>query len=211
MTEAVPSRADARRLAYVGSIPGASDEDRDSDSWFTPAQYIDAARQALGGAINLDPFSSAAANEVIKADRWFTEEDNAFEQDWRLPSGDTPRTCFMNPPYSGALCAKAMTRFMDEFAREAFDEGIILVNNSTETKWFQRALGQAAAVCFTNHRIAFWNTDGKAVSGNTRGQAFLYFSRQPDADRFEAAFGHLGAIMWRHRPDATEWVPDALW
>jgi len=104
-----------------------------------------------------------------------------------------------------------MTRFMDEFARGAFDEGVVLVNNSTETKWFQRALGEASAVCFTNHRIAFWNTDGKAVSGNTRGQAFFYFSRTPDMKRFHEAFGEMGAIVWRTEPPGEKWIPDALW
>lgn len=175
--------ADAKKLGYVGSIPGA----RDSNAWFTPSKYIESVRIALGGEIALDPFSSDEANKIVKAQKYYTEQLNAFNQSWNANS------IFMNPPYSGKLCSEAVNKFMEEFASGSFKKGIFLVNNSTETKWFQKALGSANAVCFTNHRISFWNADGKAMSGNTRGQAFFYFGA--DSKKFIEKFKEHGDVI----------------
>lgn len=188
--EASPTTADPRKLGYVGSLTKSS---RDSDSWFTPQRYISAARDALGGHISLDPFSSPEANSVVKAERFLSESDNAFKTTWFPASreGETQtRTVWMNPPYGAGLVNDAIGIFLNEFASGSFDEGIVLVNNATETKWFQAAIKQASALTLTNHRIAFWNADGKAVSGNTRGQAFFYFGPRPET--FVQRFSEFG-------------------
>lgn len=181
-----PNKADAGKLAYVGRAPG---QERDSNSWFTPDRYMDAARAALGGTIDLDPFSSEIANERIGAKRIFTEQNSAFDNEWKKRG---QKTAWMNPPYSGKLCAAAVTRFISEYGY-SFKEGIVLTNNATETKWFQEMFRTASAVCFTNHRIAFWNADNKKMSGNTRGQAFFYFG--PNTDRFGGAFADIGECI----------------
>lgn len=183
------STASAAKLGYVGSVPGTK---RDSDSWFTPKPFVDSARKVLRG-ITLDPFSSEVANAVVEAEHFFTHKDNAFEQDWCVKTSKRLRTVWMNPPYSGKLCREAVNRFIDEYEDGSFHEGIFLVNNSTETAWFQRALQACSAVCFPKKRISFWNADGKAVSGNTRGQAFFYFGN--DIERFANEFGEYGTIM----------------
>jgi len=172
-------RADPRKLGYVGSI---SRSNRDSDAWFTPEKYLVAVRKVLGGTISLDPFSSAEANKVVKAEQYFTEKENAFKREWFSSKvGDSKNhTVWMNPPYGGGLVSDAVNLFLNEYAEKSFSRGIILVNNATETKWFQRALSVASALTLTDHRISFWNSDGKAISGNTRGQAFLYFGETPE-------------------------------
>lgn len=173
------SRADPKKLGYVGSVTRSS---RDSDAWFTPEKYLAAARKVLGNKISLDPFSSAEANKVVKAERFFTEKDNAFKREWfpNEVSDGQERTVWMNPPYGGGLVSDAVNLFLNEYEVGSFSRGIILVNNATETKWFQRALPIASALTLTDHRISFWNSDGKAISGNTRGQAFLYFGDNPE-------------------------------
>lgn len=185
-----PNTADPKRLAYVGSVTKST---RDSDAWFTPEKYVLAARASLGGSISLDPFSSPDANKVVKAERFLTETENAFKTEWfpkTRNDGDSLRTVWMNPPYGAGLVSDAMNLFLNEFVSGIFDEGIILVNNATETKWFQRALTIASALTLTDHRISFWNSDGKAVSGNTRGQAFFYFG--DNSKRFIQNFSVFG-------------------
>ena len=162
------TKANASKLGYVGRVPGT----RDSDAWFTPPRYIALIRRALGG-IELDPFSSDAANAVVGADRYFTLERSAFDHEWDAA------TVFMNPPYGVGVIGKAVARFLEQRDRYDFS-GVVLVNNATETKWFHALLSSAAALCLVRGRISFWNADGMARSGNTRGQIFLYFGDNPD-------------------------------
>lgn len=173
--------ANARRLGYVGKQPGR----RDSDSWFTPPQYVLAVWSVLG-TVDLDPFSSVAANRVVQARRFYTEADNAFVQDW------TARTVFMNPPY-GKLCRRAVEKFVEEYRCGSFQSGIVLVNNATETRMGQLLLQTAKACCFTNHRISFANVDGKRISGNTRGQIFCYFGTKRSL--FRRVFAQFGCVL----------------
>jgi hypothetical protein len=182
--------ADRERLGYVGRLPGVSA--RDSDSWYTPAAYLEAARTALGGAIYLDPYTSDAANQRVGAAVTYTLENPA-------PAGElwpVGPSCWMNPPYSGALVLTASEQFVSAFQARRFERGIVLVNNATETRFFGLLLRAAAAVCFTDHRISFDSLDGKRISGNTRGQAFFYFDRQrARAKEFAAAFAPFGPVM----------------
>ncbi len=154
---------DFRKLGYVGSLKPAVDR----NDWFTPALYIEAARAVLGD-IEFDPYSDPIANKTVKAKIIRTKLDDGDE-----PWPDV-KTVFMNPPFGKGMIEAAVKQFCYELERQLFS-GIVLVNNATETKWFQTLLHHADALCLTDHRIAFNQVDGKAVSGNTRGQAFFYF------------------------------------
>lgn len=60
----------------------------------TPPEIIEASRLVLG-RIELDPASNAKANEVVKADRFYSEPDNCLEHPfWEA------LTVFLNPPGS---------------------------------------------------------------------------------------------------------------
>lgn len=179
------SKANVSKLAYVGATPGAS---RDSDSWYTPSRFIEAARAAMG-SIDLDPFSSAVANTTVKAKKYLTVADDALTCAWSAK----PTNVWMNPPYSGRLVASACDRFMQEYDAGVVRSGIVLVNNATDTRWFQKMASKAAAICFTAGRISFENADGKNISGNTRGQAFFYFGK--DTSAFKHEFAKFGIIV----------------
>lgn len=181
------SRADITRLGYIGRRPGA--EKRDADSWFTPDLYLDSVRAVLG-SIDLDPFSSEVANRTVKAAHIFTLEKSAFDHPWNVC--DNVRV-FMNPPYSMGACGRAVNRFIDEYHSHHVAEGIVLVNNATDTKWFHALIKYCDAVAFTDHRISFWNDDRKDASGNTRGQAFFYFG--PNAGKFIETFEKHGSVL----------------
>src|SRR5262249_56141272 len=59
--------------------------------WYTPARYIELAREVLG-EIDLDPASSAKAQEIVKAQRYFTLEQDGLIRPWH-------GRVWLNPPY----------------------------------------------------------------------------------------------------------------
>jgi phage N-6-adenine-methyltransferase len=173
------TQADVSNLGYVGRQPNRK---RNSDSWFTPESYLSSVKTVLG-EITLDPFSDKHANEIVGATYYFDEDTNGLDQDWDVAN---PCKVFMNPPYSAGMMKQCCDKFVGAWDKEQFEAGIVLVNNATETKWFHKLLSKASAICFTDHRISFWNVDGKVVSNNTRGQAFFYFG--DGADVFNEVF-----------------------
>ena len=176
--------ADKNKLGYVGKLP-----DRDSNSWFTPSKYIEEARWVMGG-IDFDPFSSRDADLVVKAGQFYTEADDALVKPW--PNVDT---VWCNPPYGRGICSDAVKSVVENYGK-TFRKGIVLTNNATDTKWWNELASVASMICFTDHRIAFTNTDGKNVSGNTRGQCFFLLSSEPTTQvRFSHIFSAFGKVL----------------
>ena len=171
-----PVKQSASVLGYAGNKKSV-----DRNDWYTPDEYLSSVRLALG-EIDFDPYSDIVANATVQANFFRTKD---------CDQGAWPKakTVFMNPPYSRGLVDKAVNEFLHELRKQQFS-AIVLTNNATETKWFQALLLYANAVCLTDHRIAFYSVDGKAVSGNTRGQAFFYFGN--DFTRFYTAFCGFG-------------------
>lgn len=181
-------KADTNRMSYIGAKPGTNKDIRDSDSWFTPSHYVEMAREVMG-EIDLDPFSSKAANRHIRAKRYFDVKSNAFEKQWFQDQGRV----FMNPPYGRQLVNASVDIFLSNWSEERITQAVVLVNNATETRWFQALLRSSSALCLPSKRIAFETNDGKNVSGNTRGQAFFYFGHR--IQKFSDVFGFIGAVL----------------
>jgi len=182
-------KADKNKLAYIGAKPGTNKKaKRDSDSWFTPKIYTKMASEVMG-AIDLDPFSSGSANKRVKAKRYFDIQSDAFKQFWFQDQGRV----FMNPPYGRQILDKAVNTFLSNWNNESITQAIVLVNNATETNWFQSLMESSSAMCFPRKRIAFETDDGKHVSGNTRGQVFFYYGHRQD--KFSNIFNSIGAVV----------------
>lgn len=156
-----------------------------NNEWYTPAPFIEAARAVMGG-FDLDPASSEIANRTVKAGRIFTADDDGLAQEW--PVG----RIWMNPPYAQPLMGQFADRFASEVRRGS--EGIVLVNNATETAWFQTIAAECSAICFPKTRIRFLDPEGNP-GAPLQGQAFIYCG--PDADSFADAFGGFGLVV-RH-------------
>jgi hypothetical protein len=175
-------KTNPKHLSYVGKLPGI----RNSNLWYTPLVYVELVKSVIG-QIDLDPYSSLEANKIIGAKRYFSETLPAENEIWKANS------VFMNPPYSSKEIKIAVAKFLEEYEKKSFKQAIVLVNNATETKWFQSLAGKCTSLCFTNHRISFWNSDGKFISGNTRGQVFLYFGKSTSL--FKKTFKSIGIIL----------------
>jgi phage N-6-adenine-methyltransferase len=154
-----------------------------SMEWYTPAQYIEAARVVLGG-IDLDPASCEIANQTVRADRFYSAEDDGLRQQW---SGRV----WLNPPYCG-LAGEFIAKLAEEYQAGNVTAAVVLVNaHATDTKWFQPLW--AGHLCFTDRRINFYGPG--TVSGNTHGSTIVYFGKEPD--RFVEVFDEFGPVVAR--------------
>ena len=149
----------------------------EDNEWYTPVEYLESAREVLG-TINLDPASNEFANERVQAEMYYTEEDNGLEQEWY-------GSIWLNPPYS----SDSVKPFAEKLINSKFDEAIVLVNNATETEWFNLLISKASAIVFPKGRIQFDKRDGKHGSP-LQGQAFIYFGSNPE--RFMDVFSIYG-------------------
>lgn len=147
------------------------------NEWYTPTEYIEAARLVMGH-IDLDPASNEVANKTVMADCYYTAEDDGLTMAW---FGNV----WLNPPYSASL----VQAFAEKVAEREFDQAVILVNNATDTRWFRTLVECADAILFTTGRIKFYKPDSDKCSP-LQGQAFFYIGPAPEL--FLAVFGRYG-------------------
>lgn len=158
--------------------------------WYTPPAYLEAARQVLG-AIDLDPASTAQANQVVQATRFYSQWDDGLGQPWA-------GRVWMNPPYAAELVGKFTHKLCQHLTAGDVTAAIVLVNNATETSWFQELAQVCQAVCFPQGRVRFLDPAGMP-GAPLQGQALLYSG--PQVDQFLTVFRPFGGL-WRR--DATD-------
>jgi ParB family chromosome partitioning protein len=179
----VGSLRDAVRLLVDDPKPHVAHNSGEQE-WYTPPEYIEAARQVLG-SIGLDPASSSFAQQTVQADRYFTIEDDGLTQPW---SGRV----WLNPPYAAELVGKFTHKLCEHVLSGDVPAALLLTNNATETLWFQQALQSCSAICFPRKRLRFVDQDGDSGTP-LQGQAVFYFG--PDTGRFAEVFSSFGGCL----------------
>jgi ParB family chromosome partitioning protein len=137
--------------------------------------------------IELDPASSHAAQQIVQAERYYTQEDDGLSVPW------VSRSVWLNPPYRARLVSQFVFKLIYHYERGDIKGAILLVNNATETKWFQAAISRAQCMCLPLGRIQFLKPDG-TTGPPLQGQALIYFG--PYVSVFERAFSKIGTICF---------------
>lgn len=163
-----------RAMAHVGYNTG-------NNEWYTPDEYIQAAKRVMGG-IDLDPASTEVANRVVGARKFYTADDDGLLYDWY-------GRVWMNPPYAQPAISRFCDRLRAEFDAQNVTEAIALVNNATETAWFQTLISSASAVCFPLARVKFWSPD--RIAAPLQGQAVVYLGKKK-----ESFLGNFAKFGW---------------
>jgi len=133
------------------------------NEWYTPECYIESARLVMG-SIDLDPASSIIANEIVKANKFYTQDEDGLSFDWY-------GNVWMNPPYAQPLIFQFISKLIES---KEINQAIVLVNNGTETQWGQLLLSNSSAVCFHQSRIRFIDKYGNLGQAPLQGQMICY-------------------------------------
>lgn len=163
----------------------------ESEEWYTPREYVEAARTVMGG-IELDPASCVEANATVRARRIFTESDDGLRKPWEA------RSVWLNPPYgkseddNRSNQAVWLHRLIGAYNAGAVEEACILVNAVPGNKWFE-PLWQHA-ICFVRGRIHFVAPAGSGPRNSpTHSSVVAHLGR--DHARFAEVFGLLGHVV----------------
>lgn len=153
--------------------------------WYTPAEYVDAAREILGGTIDVDPASSDIANQTVRAINYHTEHDDGLTVEW-------PGTVWLNPPY-GKQTGQFVAKLVEEVSAGRTTAAVLLINAYGFDAGWWRPLWDHT-ICFTDHRIIFTSPQ-RGTGGPANGNVFVYIG--PDAAGFAERFSEFGVIVRR--------------
>ena len=151
-----------------------------NNEWYTPPEYIEAARSVMG-SIDLDPATNSVAQEWVKAAYHYTKENDGLTKEW-------VGNIWLNPPYARGL----IEEFVFKLVGSSYNQAICLTNNATETKWGSELLKQCSAVCFPKGRIKYISEEG-VKNTPLQAQMFTYFG--PNYEDFMGEFSQFGVVM----------------
>ncbi len=189
----------------------------ETGEWYTPPEWIERVRKVLR-CIELDPCSSARANEVVKAERYFTYDHHPLRTLW---AGTGP--LFINPPGTcvpGALrkysecgnngrCSCALPRkFMERAVYESRHRDVMYlaysVNQLRQLSKIEVPTDVSVSIAIPPNRIAFLDPETlEPKKGTNCDSAFILFThkvRVGPHGRFSGVFGvEEGCAIYQRR------------
>ena len=171
----------------AGSIPPSKSIHHSSESneWYTPPEWIELAREVMGG-IDIDPASCETAQKNVQAKYFYTQEEDGFNKDWH-------GRLWLNPPYgprskanniygAGAWMEKAIAQFDAGNVIEGF-----LLLRVTGSKGI-RDLESRFPRCSVGI-LPFINEEGNLQTGVGHDSIFFHLTENPDKiNRFKKVF-----------------------
>jgi ParB family transcriptional regulator, chromosome partitioning protein len=177
-----------------------------NNEWYTPSKYVEAARLVMG-AIDLDPASCEMANRTVKAERYYTREQNGLLQPWY-------GKMWCNPPFTAGISSPMPMftwgrRLVEEYHKENVQQGILLIMACIKQKWFHTLWNmEDYPICFSSKRIYFHRPNG-ALQELRESTCFAYLG--PNEQKFIEVFSQFGTIAKRVNVPQPKPSQPALW
>lgn len=167
-----------------------------SVEWYTPVDIITSSRKVLG-SIDLDPASTAFANERVRAVDYYDKEDNGLNCTWH-------GNVFCNPP-GGRVRGKSLPAlFWNKLTiSQQVSQAIFLAFSIELLQTSQMVTDNSVCkhvICFPKRRLKFVSPDGLTAKTNTHASAIIYYLNTIDnSEAFVREFNQYGTcMMWRH-------------
>ena len=162
------------------------------------------------GSIDLDPASSALANETVKATHYYSKEDNGLEQPWR-------GRIWLNPPFKRSQTPGKKTgqgfwirKLLDEYERGNIDQAVLLTTCRPDTSWFEPLLD--FPVCNCRYKVGFYvPEEGQIlqVHSHMHGTLFIYLGMWEQ--QFIDNFSQFGRITKAIDMPKERLIHESLW
>ncbi len=159
----------------------------ESNEWYTPEWVFDLVRQL--GTIGLDPASNDIAQQWIRADKYYTIDDDGMSLCWATPGG-----LWLNPPYGtkgngnhGA--SEWILEAIRCYCQGDFPWAVLLVKGDSKGV---KELERCAVSCEPFQRISFVSPFDPTKNNPVPGCRFWYLGSE--TQRFAEVFGTIGAI-----------------
>lgn len=164
-----------------------------SYEWYTPARYVEAAREVMG-SIDLDPASCEFANRSVKAKDYFTKETNGLERLWW-------GKVWLNPPFHRSQTPGKKTnqglwiqKLTHQYEYGFVEEAILLTTCRPDTSWFHALWNYT--ICFCDHKVGFYlPEEGQILQEHSHAHGTLFVYLGSSEPRFIEVFSKFGPII----------------
>lgn len=193
-----------REIVLLRKLPTVGRHSMDSPEWYTPEQFVEAARRTMG-SIDLDPASHPEANARVQAAKIYTEQENGLLQPW---GGNV----FLNPPggYVNAFWNRAVNFYLNGAVTQLVWIGYSLEQLQTLQQSRAQIQPLEFPIMFTAKRIAFVENEakkalrlaklasqGKKPKGNSSSHSNYICYMGPNVREFSREFGQFGKVVVR--------------
>jgi len=161
-----------------------------TNEWYTPPEILDAVRDVIGD-IELDPASCAAANEFVRAERFYTIEDDGLSKFWEA------RSLFLNSPYGKVGNRSGQDVWMEYLVSQlgSIDACIALTKTVPGYVWWDKLFrgGWPGLLCITEGRLSFISSNGERRGQSKAASSLWYYG--PYGEEFRERFVSIGRVL----------------
>jgi len=170
----------------IGTMNAAQLINQDSgiQEYYTPKIIVEAAWRTMG-AIDLDPASSAVANQWVNANRYFTAVEDGLSQSWE-------GRIWLNHPFGRKENPQWINKLMREWDCGNIEQACCITFAATSEKWFQPLM--AHPQCYLSPRTNYYLANGTKKRGVTKGSVVTYLGPMNKWLVFKSYFDSMGSI-----------------